>query len=121
MIKFKELFSFTKKEIQESFKEVKPKCRKSGLNLLQVPLSDNSKVSDDIRVSDDTKVFGKILIIIPGKTAKANKRNLIRRRIKSIFYEEQLYKKQTTSILFVYKLAANLKFDQLKEFLIKCI
>ncbi len=128
MIKFKELFSFTKKEIQESFKEVRPKCRKSGLKLLQIPMSDNIKMSEDLKMSDDIKIsnviekeFGKILIIIPGKTAKAYKRNLLRRQIKSIFFEEELYKKLTISILFVYKPAANLTFDQLKEFLTKCV
>ena len=63
------------------------------------------------------KDFGKILVITPKKIGKANKRNLIRRRLKSIFYEEKLYKNLLDCIVIVKKDALGLSFDQLKTLL----
>lgn len=107
MIKFKNLFQFSRKEIKDCFDNAKFKAKIDGLKIIQ------SK--------QDNLESGKILIITPRKSGKASKRNLIRRRIKSIYYEEKLYKKNIVSIIFVYKQAIDLSFDQLKTFLIKNI
>lgn len=107
MIKFKKLFQFSKHEISKYFEKATFKAKINGLKLLQ-----NTK---------EELEFGKLLIIIPRKAGKASKRNFIRRRIKAIFYEKQLYKKPIISILIVYKQAMDLKFNQLKEFLTKNI
>ncbi|MCK4651429.1 ribonuclease P protein component [Candidatus Babeliales bacterium] len=104
MVKFKQLFQFKQKEIKEAFEKATLKDKILGLKLLQAP-------------SD--KDFGKLLIVIPAKTGTAYKRNKIRRQIKAIFYEENLFKKATNSILFVYKQSLNLTFEQIKGFLIK--
>jgi ribonuclease P protein component len=63
--------------------------------------------------------FGRILIIIPKGVGSAPIRNLLRRRIKHIFFEEELYKIPHDWILIVRKPAAEMSFDQLKLFLKK--
>ena len=105
--RFKLLFSFAKKEIDWAFKRVRMIARTRGLKLLQVP-----------KVFSAENKFGKILIIIPRRAGKAHKRNLIKRRVKSIFYEEKLFENIATSILLVREDAAKMSFEQLKEFLV---
>ncbi len=112
----KNLFSFEKKEIDLTFEAAQPKASISGLKLLQSPI----KKSEEPFNSTDPK-FGKLLIITSRKTGKACKRNKIRRQLKSIFYENKLFEKPVNSIILVYKQALDLKFDQLKEFLLKNI
>ncbi|MCF7799960.1 ribonuclease P protein component [Candidatus Babeliales bacterium] len=102
---FKKLFSFSKKEIDSAFKDAKIKKQDLGLKLLQA--------------KQENLDFGKLLIIIPARTGKAHDRNLIKRRIKAIFYEHKLYQKPIISIIFVYKPALNLTFEQLKDFLVQ--
>ena len=107
MVKFRQLFTFSKKDIQNYFKKAKFKNKIDGLKLLQAkPEKDNPE-------------FGKLLIIIPKRSGKATKRNLIKRQIKAIFYEEKLFKKPLICILFVYKSAMELSFNELKDFLVK--
>lgn len=108
MIKFKNLFQFNQKEIDQAFKTAKIVNKIDGLKLLQ---------SELIYEQTDEK-YGKILIVTSAKSGKAHDRNLIRRRIKDIFYKENLYQKHVISILLVYKAAMKLDFDQLKEFLV---
>ncbi len=109
MVKFRSLFTFSKKEIHSYFKKAKFKNKINGLKLLQT----NPEKPD--------QEFGKLLIIIPKRSGKATKRNLIKRQIKAIFYEEKLFKNPLISILFVYKTAMELTFDQLKVFLVKSL
>jgi len=109
MINFSSLFSFSQKEIKQAFNKAKFKNKINGLKLLQLS-------SEEL---DEKPSLGKILIVIPGKTGNAIKRNKIRRQIKAIFYEEKLFEKPLISILLVYKPALKLNFEQVKEFLVK--
>ncbi|KKP22559.1 MAG: hypothetical protein SZ59_C0005G0024 [candidate division TM6 bacterium GW2011_GWF2_28_16] len=105
----KNLFRFEKKEIDSTFSNSQTKGYITGLKLLQAP------------VQNKDQEFGKLLIIASRKTGKACKRNKIRRQLRSIFYENKLYQKQVNSIIFIYKQALNLSFDNLKDFLQKNI
>lgn len=102
MIKFRQLFSFTKKEIDECFSKAKRKITKPEFRLLFLP---------------KTEAPGKLLIVIPKASGKAYKRNKIRRQIKSIFYEENLYQNPGIWIIIVYKKAMDLSFKDIKQFL----
>lgn len=104
MVKFKKFFSFTKKEIEFSLKSAKLVCKEGGLKILQAPA---------------TKEFGKMLVIIPKKSGKAFERNLIKRRLKAIFYEEKLFEKPLVYVIIVYKAAMDLNFQDLKNILVK--
>jgi len=109
MSKFQDYFRFSQKEVDLAFEHAKLVNQINGLKLLLAPLQ---------RVNKELS-HGKILIIISQKVGKAHERNLLRRRIKSIFYEEKLYKNPLISILLTYKSATELSFDQLREFLVK--
>ncbi len=105
-MKFKDLFRFEKKEIDHTFQNVQQENKIEGLKQLQSP------------VQKEGQDFGKLLIIASRKTGKAHKRNRIRRQLKSIFYQEELFKKPVNSIVLVYKSALDLTFEQLRQFLI---
>lgn len=45
----------------------------------------------DVRVHPSQYTVGRILIIIPKRVGNAPQRNTIRRRLKSLFYQKQLY------------------------------
>ena len=110
MIKFKKLFNFSKSEIDKAFQNSSLVDQILGLKLL---------ASSQIKEQESPQKHGKLLVVIPGKAGKAHERNLIKRRVKAIYYEEKLYQKPIISILLVYKQAKELNFDELKKFLIK--
>ena len=120
---FKDYFKFNQKEISLIFKYSKIKKQIDGLKLLQLPIEALKKIKPEELSNIFEKQIesnqGKILIITSRKVVKAHKRNKLRRQIKSIFYEEKLFKKPVISILITYKQALNLTFEQLKEFLVK--
>ena len=120
---FKDYFKFNQKEISLIFKYSKIKKQIDGLKLLQLPIEALKKIKPEELSNIFEKQIesnqGKILIITSRKVGKAHKRNKLRRQIKSIFYEEKLFKKPVISILITYKQALNLTFEQLKEFLVK--
>ena len=113
MIKFRNLFCFSKKEIDAVFAHAQSVKRAPGLKLIQAPLGLPEHSTDTLE-----EAFGKLLIVVPRKTGKAHVRNLLRRRAKAIFYAQKLYKKPVKSILSIYAEAANLSFDQLQAFLV---
>ncbi|MCK4264841.1 ribonuclease P protein component [Candidatus Babeliales bacterium] len=108
MVKFKDLFSFKKKEIDKVFEAALRKTSMLGIKLLFSPANKNQK-------------HGKLLIIISSLSGKAHERNKVRRQIKNIFFEEQLYTVPGNWILQVYKEAMNLNFNQIRNFLLNNI
>ena len=114
MINFRQLFSFKKKEIDAAFNNIRSKKTLLGLKLL-LPDKDSKQIRDETPLTH----HGKLLIIIPQIAGKAPTRNLLRRRIKAIYFEEKLYEKPIISILLVYKEAIKLSFDEIKSFLVR--
>jgi ribonuclease P protein component len=104
MVKFKTLFSFTKKEVRRVFSLSKLEKRGHGLKLLYAPIEEDAS-------------HGKFLIIVPRTTGKASKRNRIRRQVKSIFFNNKLYEQNKIFILVIYKEALELSFQELEKFL----
>lgn len=104
MPKFKNLFSFSQSEIDTTFKSAKQLKSMLGLKLLQAPMLEKQE-------------HGKLLIITPRAVGKAHIRNLIRRQLKAIFYENRLYAFNGKLIILVYKPAIELSFNQLRLFL----
>jgi ribonuclease P protein component len=108
MIKFRSLFSFTKKEIDKAFQQARPAKRAFGLTLLTAPASHDA-------------THGKLLVITPRSSGKAHQRNRFRRRAKEVFYTEKLYQKPTTWILLVRKQAIDFDFAEISNFLKEAI
>ncbi len=101
----RDITKFTsKKAIDELFKKARRVIKHPGLHILIAPKAGT---------------FGHILIIASRKTGNAPERNKIRRRLKSIFYEEKLYEKDLDCIVIVKKEGTPLPFAELKELLLK--
>lgn len=94
----------SKKAIDELFKKARRVIKHPGLHLLIAPKAGP---------------FGRILIIASRKTGNAPERNKIRRRLKSIFYEEKLYERGFDCIAIVKKEGTAMPFTELKDLLLK--
>ena len=93
---------FSRKEIVSLFSTARRIGRLPGLDIKRAPR---------------TSSIGRILIVISGKSGIAAHRNLIRRRIKALFYEEKLYLSPFDSIIFVKKEAMGHSYADLKGYL----
>jgi len=98
----KNISNFSSQEVKKLFRKAKRVLRHSGLDVLCSPA---------------TLDFGRILVITSKKVGNAPQRNLIRRRIKSLFYEQKLYKKLIDMVIIIKKEGINLSFKQLKDIL----
>ena len=72
-----------------------------------------------IKRAPSSDTIGKFLFVIPKKVGTAPERNLIRRRLKAIVYEHQLYTKGYNCLFLIKPSAKNLSFGQLAELVIK--
>lgn len=106
MPKVRALTQLSRLEIEQLFKKARTKFKKNGL---------------EIRLAPRSLDYGRLLIVIPKKSGKAAQRNQIRRRIKSIFYEEKLFEMSFDWIIFVRKEGINLPFNVLKEILLSLV
>lgn len=95
---------FDKREIRELFKTAKTQVKDHGL---------------EIRLAPKKLAYGRILIVTPRKAGNAVERNRIRRRLKSIFFEQRLYEQPFDCIVLVTKAAITLSFEELKQLLLK--
>ncbi len=99
----KKISKFTKREIDYLFQHARRVIRHQSCTILLAPRQ---------------KEFGRVLIIASRKVGNAPERNLIRRRIKSIFYEEKLFLLNFDCVVIAYKNMVSLPFDQLKSLLL---
>jgi len=100
---FRLMSSFKKSEIRMLFKTARNVYHQNGLVIKQAP-----KTGD----------LGRILIVTPRKAGNAPQRNLIRRRIKNIFYLEKLFNNAQDWIILVSSDATLLSFDALKKIIL---
>src|SRR3990167_11050405 len=99
-------FQFQKREVKEFFKKAKFKKKIKGLEIL---------------LASSFLDYGRFLAITPRKAGNAPQRNLIRRRLKHIFFEDKLYEQPFDCVVIVSKEAINLSFQELKKILHKII
>ena len=102
MIKFRDLTRWQRNEIIATFKRAR--------KVLSIP-------ELDIRLAPAVLTYGRILIIIPKKVGSAPQRNLLRRRIKMLYYENEWYTKKFDWIIFLKPKAVECSFIQLQAFL----
>lgn len=103
---FRQLFAFTNPEVTAAFAHARRAGKTYGLTLLHSP---------------DATAPGKLLIITPRASGKAHERNLLRRRVKHIFYTNRLYAASGRWILLVYRQAQLLSYQDLTKFLTHAI
>ncbi len=98
----KRISRFTKQEISEIFKKARRAVRRPGLDILCAPAA---------------KKTGRILVITPRKVGSAPQRNLVRRRLKAIFYEKKLFERGFDCVVIVKKPGVLLTFETLGDLL----
>ena len=96
---------FLKKEITSLLSSARRVCRHSGL---------------DIRICPASSDIGRLLVVTPRKSGSAPERNKIRRRLKAIFYEEQLFTLPYDWIFFIKKEVHQHSYSQLKSYVLTC-
>lgn len=101
----RELTRFKKKEIDDLFKRSKRLGSNQGLTIL----GGKSAFS-----------YGKILVIIPKTVGSAPIRNQIKRRLKTIFYEQRFYQRGLDAIILVRKQGARYSYGTLLTFMQQC-
>ena len=74
----------------------------------------------NICVAPQQKERARLLVVTSRKVGNAVERNLLRRRIKALFYEEKTYLKGFDWIIFCKKEATKLYFPDLKKILLGC-
>lgn len=105
----KNLCSFSQKDAKTILKNGSFFARTVGVKIIEAAFGEKTI---------PTLPHGRILIVIPRRVGPACTRNLIRRRIRAIYFEEKLYERQTATTVFVYPEAAGYSFEQLKTFLV---
>jgi ribonuclease P protein component len=96
--------SFTKQEIYKLYRSAVPVFKDSGL---------------EIKRASKTLDYARILIVIPRASGIAPERNKFKRQLKSIFYEQKLFKKNYDLIIIVRKEGISAPFQELMSLLIK--
>lgn len=97
-----QLYKFERYEIQKLLKSARRVIKHPSLHILLAP---------------STSSYGRLLIIIPRKIGNAPMRNKIRRRLKALFYQHELYKKGTDCVIILKKSERILNFSELKKIL----
>jgi Ribonuclease P. len=100
------LTRWTPAELAELFKNAQTVYRKSGLSCRRAPTSGP---------------FGRLLVIIPGRAGNAPQRNLLRRRLKALFYEQKIHKQGYDVIVYAVKITPSLTFDRLSAIITQCV
>ena len=104
--RFSRLFSLKKNHINHAFSLSKRLGSMPGIKVLY---AQGQCQIEEARV-----------LIVPTRQCKGHvRRNLIRRRIKSIIYENDLAAGNATFIILLYQQAQTFSFEQLKNFLIR--
>ena len=99
----KNLSKFTKSELDSFFKTAKCIKKNQAFTFL---------------INTASQSYGRILVITPRKVGNSPERNLLRRRMKAIFWEENLYEHKQDLIVVTRSHAKTYDFLQLKILLI---
>lgn len=87
-------------EVRKLFDTGRSAFKNSGMTVLYAPRS---------------KDFGRILVITSRKVGSAPERNLVRRRLKALFYEEEWYTLPYDFVFIIRATAVGYSFEKLKS------
>lgn len=97
-------FTFHAKEIARLFKVSKRYFRHLAFDLL---------------IHTKTLEYGRLLVVTPKAIGNAPERNKVRRRLKEIFYVNQLYSRGYDCIIIVKKDGSSLSFEALSQLVLQ--
>ena len=98
------LSKFTKKELDTFFATANCTKKNQAFTFLIAPT---------------TGAFGRILVVASRKYGNAPERNLLKRRLKSIFWEEKLYEKKMDFAIIARPAGKTYDFEQLKTLVLE--
>ena len=98
------LTTLTREEVDTFFEVAKCALRKPGFTILAAPA---------------TKSYGRILVITRSNIGSAPDRNKVKRQLKAIFYEEELFKRGHDIAIVVKKEGLSASFTELQVLLSK--
>lgn len=98
------LSKFSKKELDHFFNVAKSPKKNQAFTFLTAPAQAS---------------FGRILIIVSKKYGNAPQRNLLKRRLKAIFWEEKLYEKNIDCAVIARPAGKSYDFAQLKSLVLE--
>ena len=100
------LSTFSRAEVLQHFKQAHRVLRIPGLTFLCAP---------------QKKEFGRLLVVTPAATGSSPQRNKIRRQLKALFYEQQLFTLGYDCVVLVKKEALTLNFTELAQLLTRAL
>jgi ribonuclease P protein component len=95
---------FTQHDVKTLFAKAKRVLRQPGLDILLAP-------------SDLPQ--GRLLVVTPARIGTAPERNRVRRRLKAIFHEKQLFEQQYDCIVIVKNNGVAITFENLRTYLLQ--
>jgi ribonuclease P protein component len=96
--------SFTQREIRQTFKSAKRVLKEPELTVLLAPA---------------TLPHGRLLVVAARAVGTAPRRNKVRRRIKSIFYQQKFFERGFDCIVLVRTAATEVSFERLESLLLQ--
>ena len=76
----------------------------------------------EIRIMPAQQEIGRLQIVVPRSVGTSPQRNLIKRQLKSLFYENKYYSLSKDVLVFIHRGAAKiLTFEKLQEYLKKAL
>jgi ribonuclease P protein component len=102
----RQIFRFTEQEIKELLAHARRTHRSPEMDILIAPACLD---------------FGRLLVVTPARIGTAPQRNIFKRRIKSIFYQEKLFNLKFDCIVIAKLKATTLDFEQIKKALFKAL
>ena len=100
-----EYFTFKRPEITKLFSQARRVYKSRELDILSHP---------------KTKEYARLLIINPKKIGNAPQRNKVKRRLRALFHENDLFNKSHDMVIIVKKDGVELPFDILKKIVCSC-
>lgn len=100
----KKLSKFSKKELDHFFNVAKSPKKNQAFTFLTAPAQAS---------------FGRILMIVSAKYGNAPQRNLLKRRLRAIFWEERLYEKNKDFAVIARPAGKSYDFEQLKTLVLE--
>ncbi len=97
--------TFKRPEISRLFKQARRIYKSRELDVLSAPRA---------------KEYARLLIVTPKKIGNAPQRNKIKRRLRAIFYENDLFDGTTDMIVIIKKEGVDMPFEELKRVIIDC-
>ncbi len=91
---------FSQSDIRKIFRKARRVLRNPGLDILLYPSSHE---------------FGRVLVVTSRKVGNAPQRNTVRRRLKAIFYKDELFKHNLDCFVIIKKSGINYSSDQLSD------